>query len=131
ESRHRAPYAGADVQMQRSAGDQPGCAISRKSAAVATTVSVSVPIWIEFEERPVPDFELRAPARELAAVLQRYRADLDAAARAGAEGRAQSLLALAEQAVLAIELEKQLVLRPAGPVPLAVDALRGLKDRML
>jgi hypothetical protein len=88
---------------------------------------VHTPSWIEFAERPVPEFEVSAPASELASVLQRYRADLDAAARAGAEGRAQGLRALAEQAVLAIELEKQLE-RSGGP---SLEPLRALRDRML
>ena len=83
------------------------------------------PTWIEFSERPVPEFEPPAPADELASVLRRYRADLDAAARAGAEGRTQGLRALAEQAVIAIELAKQLE-RDATREP-----LRALTDRML
>jgi hypothetical protein len=96
---------------------------------------VQTPSWVEFAERPAPEFELHSPATELASVLQRYRADLDAAARAGAEGRAQGLRALAEQAVLAIELEKHLErhpLRLGEPSFEGLhDALRALKDRML
>gem|GEM_PF-2703932 len=83
------------------------------------------PTWIEFSDRPVPEFDPPAPAAELASVLQRYRADLDAAARAGAEGRVQGLRALAEQAVLAIELEKRLDHQST------LEPLRALKDRML
>ena len=67
--------------------------------------AVRLPSWAEIEEHPVADLVPRSPAAELAAVLQRSRRELDAAARAGAEGRAQGLRALAEQAVLAIELE--------------------------
>lgn len=93
------------------------------------------PTWAEFDERPAAEYELRSPAAELAAVLQRFRADLDEAARAGAESRARGLCALAEQAVLAVELENVLELhRHALEDPSfesAHRALRRLKDRML
>lgn len=93
------------------------------------------PSWAEFDERPVAAFEPRAPAAELAAVLQRLRDGLDAAGRAGAESRVQGLRALAEQAVLAVELEE--LLNEHGPafggaaLQRAHDALAALKDRML
>lgn len=78
---------------------------------------MSRPTWSDFVERPVPDVRTAGPGAELAEVLRRYRADLDAAARACADGRARALRALAEQAVLAVELEKLIdrdaALRPA------------------
>ena len=68
-------------------------------------------------------------------MLQRFRDDLDEAGRAGAESRLQGLRTLAEQAVLAVELEK-LLERHAAELrdPMANGALPGLaalKDRML
>jgi hypothetical protein len=95
---------------------------------------VDAPTWSDFAERPVREFEMGSPAGEIATVLRRYRADLDAAARAGAEGRAQGLRALAEQAVLAVELDKQLESPSAASEPAFAairDALRALTDRML
>lgn len=93
------------------------------------------PTWAEFEESPVPDLAPRSPAAELAEVLQRCRADLEAAARAGAESRVQGLRALAEQAVLAVELE-HLIDGPAawpadGSLERLFGALRNLQERML
>jgi hypothetical protein len=90
--------------------------------------------WADFDEHPATEVELRSPAAELAAVLQRYRADLDAAARAGSEGRAEGLRALAEQAVLAVELEGLLELQQSArglSLECLHSALRSLKDRML
>jgi hypothetical protein len=95
----------------------------------------SPPTWAEFDERPAAEFELRSPASELAAVLQRLRDDLDAAGCAAAESRAQGLRALAEQAVLAVELGK--LLERHGPALDGAElegahlALAGLTDRML
>lgn len=90
--------------------------------------------WADFDEQLTTEVELRSPAAELATVLQRYRADLDAAARAGSEGRAQGLRALADQAVLAVELEALLELqqsaRDISPERIH-GALLSLKDRML
>lgn len=90
--------------------------------------------WADFDEQPATEVELRSPAAELATVLQRYRADLDEAARAGSEGRAQGLRALADQAVLAVELERLLELQQSGrdvsPERMH-GALWSLKDRML
>ncbi len=68
-------------------------------------------------------------------MLQRMRADLDRAGRASAEQRVDALRALAEQAVLAVELEK--LLERHGPqfddaaLAHAYRALGQLKDRML
>lgn len=94
-----------------------------------------VPTWSDFEERPAAELEPRAPAAELADVLQRSRRELDAAARASVESRVQGLRALAEQAVLAVELEKILELHAARSGEDSAErqhaALRGLKDRML
>ena len=89
------------------------------------------PSWLEFDERPVVDFESRSPATELAAVLERHRADLDAAARASAEGRAQSMRVLAEQAVLVVELEKLLEAGARSFSTAQRARLWALKDRML
>jgi hypothetical protein len=90
--------------------------------------------WADFDEQPATEVELRSPAAELAAVLQCYRTDLDEAARAGSEGRAQGLRALADQAVLAVELEGLLELqqsaRDVSPERMH-GALWSLKDRML
>lgn len=93
------------------------------------------PTWAEFDERPTVDVELRSPAAELAEVLQRLRNDVDEAGRSGADRRTQGLLALAEQAILAIELET-LLARCAeedddAAFERAHEALRRLKDRML
>jgi hypothetical protein len=87
-----------------------------------------MPSWQQFQDRAVDDFDIGSPAAELAAVLKRHHAELDAAARASAEGRAQSVRALAEQAVLAIELER--VLAGSGRDQAHV-ALAAVKDRML
>lgn len=87
---------------------------------------MQTPSWVEFVERAVPEFDPGSPASELASVLERHYADLEAAAHAAAEGRTQGLRALAEQAVLAAELERQLVASDGGDTP-----LRALKDRML
>jgi len=90
--------------------------------------------WADFDEHPATEVELCSPAAELAAVLQRYRADLDAAARAGSEGRAEGLRALADQAVLAVELEGLLELHQSargGSLECLHSALRSLKNRML
>lgn len=91
--------------------------------------------WADFEEQPTAEFELRSPAEELAGVLRRMRAQLDRAGRAGAEQRVDALRALAEQAVLAVELEK--LLDRHGPqfgepaLERAYRSLGELKDRML
>lgn len=90
--------------------------------------------WADFDEQPATEVELRSPAAELAAVLRRYREDLDAAARAGSDGRAQGLRALADQAVLAVELEGLLELQQSArgaSLERLHGALRSLKDRML
>jgi hypothetical protein len=100
------------------------------SVGGARTDQVEPPTWEDFEETSVPEFRPRSPHAELADVLRRYRADLDAAARSAAYGRAQSLRALAEQAVLAVELER-LLDRQAAEMGDRFQALRRLKDRML
>ena len=89
------------------------------------------PSWADFEETPVPEFRPRPPHAELADVLARYRADLDAAARSAAAGRAQTLRALAEQAVLAVELEGLVDRAAASANGDLLVVLRQLKDRML
>lgn len=96
---------------------------------------MQAPSWRDFEETQVPDFRPRSPQAELAEVLRRYRADLDAAARSAAEGRAQGLYALAGQAVLAVELERLMDRHPVETADATFEhlhhALRRLKDRML
>lgn len=93
------------------------------------------PTWSEFAEQPAADFALCSPAEELAAVLRRMRADVDRAAEAAARQQVQTLRALAEQAVLALELEQLLDRRGAGLGDAAHAhvrrALGRLKDRML
>lgn len=91
---------------------------------------LTAPAWAEFDELEVVELEPRSPADELADVLRRSRADLEAAVRAGADSRAEALRALAEQAVLAVELE-DLLERDALRAGEALPALRALKDRML
>lgn len=102
--------------------------------SAGTAPATQPPAWSDFEERPADDVELRSPAAELAAILQRYRDDLDDAARAGAQSRAHGLRALAELAVLAVQLDgllerhaAELDASPAG----ARSSLGRLKDRML
>lgn len=91
------------------------------------------PTWREFAERAGIEVAPSSPAAELAGVLQRYRADLDEAARAGASSRANGLRVLAEQAVLAVQLEQ--VLEGASTRALEDEEIRQpwlqLKDRML
>jgi len=93
------------------------------------------PTWADFDESPAAEINGRSPLAELGSLLRRNRSELDAAARAGAESRIRGLRALAEQAVLAIELEKLLERRAPGSDGRAgspVDAaLWALKDRML
>lgn len=93
------------------------------------------PTWDDFRERPGVDVAIQSPAAELAAVLQRYRADLDAAGAARAEARRAGMVALAGVAVLAAELdravqryEEQLRGASLGRIHLH---LRTLKDRLL
>ncbi|RKQ93819.1 hypothetical protein C8N24_3693 [Solirubrobacter pauli] len=83
--------------------------------------------WRAFAEKPVEDFEAPAPALELATVLERHHTDMDAAARAAAQGRERGLHGLAEVAVLAVDLEN--LLERSGGAWSA--ALRVLKDQML
>jgi hypothetical protein len=89
------------------------------------------PSWAEFDDTRVTEFRPRAPQAELAEVLRRYRADLDAAARSAAKGRAEGLRALADQAVLAVELERLLEAQRGTLDARSAEALRRLKDRML
>lgn len=101
------------------------------SAAAARTLRVGVPSWADFEDVPDTDVDadLRPPHVEMAELLRRYRAELDAAARSAEDARMQGLRGLAEQAVLAIELERLLDGRSddARLRPL----LLALKQRML
>jgi hypothetical protein len=92
--------------------------------------------WSAFGEREVGlEVELASPAAELAAVLRRYRTELDAARAEVTAERRKGLEALARQAVLAVKLESALALYE----PRLADAsmgkahqhLRILKDQML
>jgi molecular chaperone GrpE (heat shock protein) len=58
--------------------------------------------WSAFADRPagLADVELRSPARELAAVLQRYQQDIEAERTAGREAVEQVLAIAATQAAL-------------------------------
>lgn len=68
--------------------------------------SAELPDWTAFAERETPEpGELLSPVAELVAVLQRYRTDLDTARQRGQDAYRESLLALAEQAVLVVQLE--------------------------
>lgn len=62
--------------------------------------------WSAFAQRPagLPDVELRSPARELAAVLQRYRRDLEAERAAGRQAVDKVLTIAAAQASLVYRL---------------------------
>ena len=92
--------------------------------------------WQAFVERGGPvEVEILSPASEMAALLQRYRADVDEACRNTAEARHQGLLALAEQAVFVFQLERALERYQAGfeeaSQVKAFRHLRVLKDQML
>jgi hypothetical protein len=88
---------------------------------------VSSPVWDAFVEKPIQEFEPRAPAAELAAALERYHTDMDAAAHAAVQSREQGLRALAELAVLIVELEQ--AVDRCGGAPVA--QLQALTDQML
>lgn len=61
--------------------------------------------WEHFHERPEPTpADLLSPASELAAVLHRYRADVDGERAATREAVARAHAAAAEQAVLVFQL---------------------------
>ena len=92
--------------------------------------------WNAFSERPVGAAgALASPASEMAAVLQRYRSDLDAAQAEVEAACRRGLEALAQQAVLAVRLEAALALyepQLAGAsMEKAHQHLRILKDQML
>jgi hypothetical protein len=89
---------------------------------------MATPTWDDFDVVEVPEFRPRAPHVELADVLRRYRADLDSVARSAADRHEQRLRALAEQAVLAVKLDR-LLGTPSQGEPFA--ELRELADRML
>ena len=67
--------------------------------------SAEFPDWSVFSEREAPfDSELLSPASEVAAVLQWSHAALDEAQQAVEDVRREGLMALAEQAVLVVQL---------------------------
>lgn len=92
--------------------------------------------WSQFAAREAPALdELRSPAAEIAALLQRYRADVDSAQRATDEAKRAGLEALAEQSVFIAQLAAALDryeadLAQAG-LSRAHRHLRVLKDQML
>lgn len=92
--------------------------------------------WTTFAPRPaVADGDLISPAAEVAAVLQRYRIDVDAARAATDDARRLGLKALAEQAVLAVQIEGALATYETklndASLGKVHQHLRILKDRML
>lgn len=94
------------------------------------------PDWSVFPEREVPfDVELLSPALEMAAVLQRYRSDLDAAQQKVETVHRNGLLQLAQQAVFVIQLAAALDRYRADLKQASLDKvhkhLRVLKDQML
>jgi hypothetical protein len=93
------------------------------------------PRWDEFCERPTAHIELRSPAAELAAVLQRSSTDLHDTVQAAAVLRREAYVALAAQAALAVELERALAHYETqlldASLPRVHRHLRILKDRML
>lgn len=61
------------------------------------------PNWNLFTERPVPgEIDLLSPTSEVAALLQDFRASLEAERKQADEIQQQSIAALAQQAVLAV-----------------------------
>jgi hypothetical protein len=98
--------------------------------------SAELPDWAAFSEREtLPDVEVLSPAAEMAALLQRYRSDIDSARSAGAEAHRELLLALAQQAVYTVQLEAALdryepALQNASLAKIHRH-LRVLKDQML
>jgi hypothetical protein len=92
--------------------------------------------WSAFSTRPVAvRSDLVSPVAEMVAVLQRYRADVDAARAAVEDVRREGLKALAGQAVLAVRLEAALAAYQAkmadASLGRAYQHLRILKDQML
>jgi molecular chaperone GrpE (heat shock protein) len=94
------------------------------------------PDWNIFSEREVPlDVELLSPASEVTAILRRCQAALDEAQQTVEHIRKQGLMALAEQAVLVVQLAAALD-RYAPDLAQASLAkvhrsLRIIKDQML
>ncbi|MGK5558633.1 hypothetical protein ACSNOI_44225 [Actinomadura kijaniata] len=92
--------------------------------------------WDAFAERPVPgDGDFESPAKELGAVLRRYRADLGAERGRARDAASDALVVAVEQGVLvaqfAAALERRAdALREAG-LGLVHKELRVLKDQML
>jgi len=92
--------------------------------------------WDAFSPRDVEDgIEIRSPAAEMAGVLQRYRNDVDTLVAQAAEARIDSMRALADQAVLAVQLESALALYETRLFDAAMGKvhqhLRIIKDRMI
>ena len=94
------------------------------------------PDWDAFSEREVPfDVELLSPASEVAAILRRRQAALDKAQQAVERIRKQGLMALAEQAVLVIQLaatiERYAPDLAQASLTKVHRSLRIIKDQML
>lgn len=92
--------------------------------------------WTAFAPRPVAaERDLISPAAEVSALLQRYRTDVDAARSATDDARRAGRKALAEQAVLAVQVESALATYETklndASLGKVHQHLRILKDRML
>ena len=94
------------------------------------------PDWSLFKEREVPfEVELLSPASEVAALLQRYRTDVDAAEQNVEGVRNEGLAGLAQQAVFVIQLAAALDRYESDLKQASLTRvhrhLRVLKDQML
>lgn len=92
--------------------------------------------WDAFSPKAVTvDSDLLTPVGEVLAVLQRYRADVDEARAEVERARRKGLEALADEAVLVVEMEKVLARYEPdmadAPLRRAHRHLRILKDQML
>jgi hypothetical protein len=97
--------------------------------------SADLPGWETFALRDAPEaVDILSPASEVAALLQRYRAEVDQATSAASGAERRGLEALAEQAVLAAQLASALEryaaqLKDAG-LERVHRHLRVIKDQM-
>jgi molecular chaperone GrpE (heat shock protein) len=95
-----------------------------------------LPDWSVFPEREVPfDIELLAPASEMAALLQKYRTDIDAVREKLEDAREEGLEALAQQAVFVVQFETALAEYATALAQVTQKKIhhhfRVLKDQML
>jgi molecular chaperone GrpE (heat shock protein) len=93
------------------------------------------PDWSVFADRAVPSLDVFSPVSEIAALLQRYRADLDMAQEHTESVRREGLEALAQQAVFVVQLEYALErYKPQfeqASLNKVYRSLRIVKDQML